>query len=103
MAADPSCAAGGPVMAARTLAVIRKIMNWHATRSDDFRSPIVKGMGRVRIKERARSRVLDDDVPRERLRVLHVALCFERAVFADHARLDERRVDAVRARRLRPG
>src|SRR5262249_54092774 len=27
----------GPVMADRTLALIRKIMNWHATRSDDFR------------------------------------------------------------------
>jgi integrase len=52
---------GGPVMADRTLAVIRKIMNWHATRSDDFRSPIVRGMARVKAKERARERTLTDD------------------------------------------
>ena len=53
--------ANGPVMADRTLALVRKIMNWHATRSDDFRSPIVKGMARVRPSERARERVLTDD------------------------------------------
>jgi integrase len=52
---------GGPVMADRTLAVIRKIMNWHATRADDFRSPIVRGMARVKAKERARERTLTDD------------------------------------------
>jgi integrase len=53
--------ANGPVMADRTLALVRKIMNWHATRSDDFRSPIVRGMARVRPSERARERVLTDD------------------------------------------
>src|SRR5262245_35350912 len=37
----------GPVMADRTLAYIRKIMNWHASRSDEFRSPIVRGMART--------------------------------------------------------
>ncbi len=52
---------GGPVMADRTLALIRKIMNWHATRSDDFLSPIVRGMARVKAKERARERTLTDD------------------------------------------
>jgi integrase len=36
----------GPVMANRTLAIIRKIFNWYASRSDDFRSPIVRGMAR---------------------------------------------------------
>jgi integrase len=51
----------GPVMATQTLAVIRKVMNWHATRSDDFRSPIVKGMSRTKRSERARDRVLSDD------------------------------------------
>jgi integrase len=51
----------GPVMADRVLAYIRKIMNWHATRSDDFRSPIVRGMARTKPKERKRTRVLDDD------------------------------------------
>jgi hypothetical protein len=33
----------GAVMADRTLAIVRRVMNWHAARSDDFRSPIVKG------------------------------------------------------------
>jgi integrase len=51
----------GPTMADRTLAVIRKIMNWHASRSDDFRTPIVKGMARTKPSERARERVLTDD------------------------------------------
>jgi integrase len=55
----------GPVMADRTLATIRKIMNWHAARSDDFRSPIVRGMARTKPKERARERVLTDDELRE--------------------------------------
>src|SRR5262249_51115284 len=44
----------GPVMADRTLALVRRIMNWHATRADDFKSPIVKGMARTKGKERER-------------------------------------------------
>jgi integrase len=51
---------GGPVQADRTLALIRKIMNWHAVRSDDYRPPIVRGMARVKANERARSRILND-------------------------------------------
>src|SRR5262245_9117640 len=51
----------GPVQADRTLAYIRKVMNWHASRSDEFRSPIVRGMARTSSKERARARVLTDD------------------------------------------
>ena len=51
----------GPVMADRTLAAIREIMNWHASRSDEFRSPIVRGMARTKSKERARERTLTDD------------------------------------------
>ena len=31
----------GPVMADHVLALLRKLMNWHASRGDDFRSPIV--------------------------------------------------------------
>jgi integrase len=50
----------GPVMADRTLAYIRKVMNWHASRSDEFRSPIVRGMARTSGKERARARILTD-------------------------------------------
>jgi integrase len=51
----------GPVMADRALAYIRKIMNWHASRSDDFRSPIVRGMARTSAKARERERDLNDD------------------------------------------
>jgi len=51
----------GSVMADRALATIRRIMNWHAGRSDDFRSPIVRGMARTKSKERARQRTLTDD------------------------------------------
>ena len=51
----------GPVAADRALALIRCIMNWHATRSDNFAPPIVKGMARTSTKERARSRILTDD------------------------------------------
>jgi Arm DNA-binding domain len=36
----------GPRMATLVLAYLRKVMNWHAARSDDFRSPIVRGMAR---------------------------------------------------------
>lgn len=43
------------------LAFVGKIMAWHAGRSDDFKSPIVRGMGRINQKERARSRILSDD------------------------------------------
>ena len=49
----------GPVMADRILEIIRRVMNWHATRTDDFRSPIVRGMGRA--DRVSRDRVLNDD------------------------------------------
>ncbi len=53
---------GGPVMADRVLAVIRKLFNWYAAQGDhDFRPPIVKGMARTKPKERARDRVLTDE------------------------------------------
>lgn len=55
----------GPVMADRTLALIRVIMNWHAARDDDFRSPIVRGMSRAKPKERARKRTLTDEEIRD--------------------------------------
>jgi integrase len=48
----------GATMADRTLATIRKIFNWHATRSDEFLSPIVLGMARTTSKESERERVL---------------------------------------------
>jgi integrase len=51
----------GPRMAHMVLAYLSKLFNWHAGRDDDFRSPIVRGMGRVDARERARSRILSDD------------------------------------------
>src|SRR5262245_35845369 len=52
--------ANGPVAADRTLAYIRKAFNWYATRDDQFNVPVVRGMARVKPKERARTRVLSD-------------------------------------------
>jgi integrase len=51
----------GAAMATQTLAIIRKVMNYHATRSDEFRSPIVRGMARIQSSEIARDRILTDD------------------------------------------
>ena len=51
----------GPVMADKTLALLSKVFSWHASRSDEFRSPIVRGMRRSRPKDRARERILTDD------------------------------------------
>jgi integrase len=50
----------GSAMATQTLALIRTVMNWHATRSDDFVSPVVRGMARTQRSEQARDRVLSD-------------------------------------------
>jgi integrase len=44
-----------------TLAVLRKIFNWHAVRDETFRTPIVRGMARGKPKEAARARILSDD------------------------------------------
>jgi integrase len=51
----------GAAAADTVLAIVRRIMNWHATRSDDFRSPIVRGMTRWQTSEHARDRILNDD------------------------------------------
>jgi integrase len=48
-------------MADKTLGIVRRVMNWHASRSDDFRSPIVRGMARTKPNERARERTLTDN------------------------------------------
>jgi len=52
----------GPAAANTTLAVVGRIMNWHASRSDEFRSPIVRGMAR---SSTARDRVLTDEELRQ--------------------------------------
>src|SRR5262249_31475572 len=51
--------ANGTRTADMVLAVLRRVFNWHASRSNTFSSPIVKGMARAESK--ARSRVLSDD------------------------------------------
>ena len=51
----------GPAMADHVLAILRRVMNWHATRSSEYRSPIVPGMSRRDPESRERSRVLTDD------------------------------------------
>jgi integrase len=43
------------------LAIIRKIMNWYATRDDDYVSPVVRGMRRSNGTDSRRKRILDDD------------------------------------------
>jgi integrase len=51
----------GPVMATRTLEIIRRVMAWHSSRTDDFNSPIVRGMKRTKTSETARDRILSDE------------------------------------------
>lgn len=51
----------GPVQADHVLAYVRKLFNWHAARTDNFNSPIVRGMARTKPKERRRQRILTDD------------------------------------------
>jgi integrase len=49
----------GAGMADSTLMVVRRICNWHAARDDEFRSPIVRGMGRS--TSTGRERILSDE------------------------------------------
>jgi len=49
----------GPTMANEVLSIVSRVFDWHATRTDSFRSPIVKGMKRA--GGQARSRVLTDE------------------------------------------
>jgi integrase len=51
----------GNAMADQVLALLRRIFNWHATRDDNFISPVVRGMARRTAEERERARVLTDD------------------------------------------
>jgi integrase len=54
--------ANGPRMADVALATLRRVFHWHETRTDDFRSPIIRGMGsRQNPVEHRRDRVLNDD------------------------------------------
>jgi integrase len=49
----------GPRAAGVTFAYLSKLFNWHSSRDDDFRSPLVRGMG-VRQSE-GRDRILSDE------------------------------------------
>jgi hypothetical protein len=51
----------GPVMADNVLAQLSCVFNWYAARSDEYTSPIVRGMRRSKSRERARKRILSDD------------------------------------------
>jgi integrase len=51
----------GPSASDMALAVLSTTLSWYEKRSDAFRSPIIKGMRRVKASEAARDRVLSDD------------------------------------------
>jgi len=51
----------GPSMAHVALGFLSRVFNWHASRDDDFLSPVKRGMGRIKPAENARERVLTDD------------------------------------------
>jgi integrase len=51
----------GPAMADQVLAILRRVFNWFAVRSEEFRSPIVRGMNRRDPEARARERALTDE------------------------------------------
>jgi integrase len=51
----------GPRAADVALAILRRIMRWHATRDDEFITPVVPGMNRQKASEHRRERVLSDD------------------------------------------
>jgi integrase len=74
-------------------------MNWHASRSDEFRSPIVRGMARTKPKERARERTLTD----EELRAIWAAASEARGPFGHYVQFllltATRRNEAARVRR----
>ena len=58
-------AGAGPGAADFALSVVGRVFNWYATRHDDYRTPLVKGMRRSSSKDRARSRILTDDEIRD--------------------------------------
>lgn len=51
----------GPIMADRVRAHLSKCFNWYETRTDEFVSPIVRGMAVTRSTERARTRTLNPE------------------------------------------
>ena len=51
----------GAPQADLVLSIIRRVMFWFASRTDDYVPPLVKGMRRTNPEERARERVLNDN------------------------------------------
>jgi integrase len=51
----------GAASAKLVLAIVRRVFNWHAARSDDFIPPIVRGMGPKTDGDGSRERILSDD------------------------------------------
>lgn len=51
----------GTAQADHVLAILSKMFNWHALRTDDFSSPIISGMRRGSPTLSKRKRILDDD------------------------------------------
>ena len=76
--------ADGPQAAHQALAFLSRLFSWYASRNDDFRSPIVRGMGRVKPRERARKRVLSDEEIRDGWTALdrnfQIPMCFKQLV-----------------------
>jgi integrase len=63
----------GARMAHVILAYLSKLFNWYATRVNNFRSPIVRGMSPIKPNERAGTRVLSDQEIRDIWAVLDKA------------------------------
>ena len=79
-------------MADKVLALLSKVFSWHASRSDEFRSPIVRGMRRSKPNERARERILTDDELRmvwKRTEVNGIFGAFVRFILLTSARRSE--------------
>jgi integrase len=79
----------GPQAAQQLFVFLSAMFSWWSARHDDFRTPIVRGMARVKLKDRARKRVLTDDEIRDvwtvtgraiKSRVKGIPSCFARLV-----------------------
>lgn len=73
----------GPMAADSVLKLLRKAFNWFAARDDEFRSPIVKGMARIKPADRRRSRILSDN----EIRLLFRALEAPDAAFGESGKM----------------
>jgi integrase len=56
---DVQAKSGAPT-ANSVLAIIRRVFGWYQVRDENFRSPIVRGMARIKPSEHERDRILND-------------------------------------------